>query len=317
MKLLRSLVIAVLFIASAFGQGAALMPPAKQQFFSATGVPLAGGWVYTYAAGTTNALATFVNSGGVSQNLNPIHLDSAGQADIWLGPQTYKIVVQNAAGVQQWVTDNVSGTNVLPTITTLSLQTLTASSSVTFPNGSNCTASGCSGMIFPSAAAFNGGLTTQGNSSISIGSGGNFWTRFYSGGDPSCAGQPDGWLGVRTDNHTLQFCASSALYSVGGSSGGAGPTLAGTNTWTGVNTHTAAVNFNGGITVCTSTDGSTLLGGCQSSFSTGTAGNLYIRVFTGGDASCSGRPDGWLGLRLDVPKLETCVGGVLKVIALS
>jgi hypothetical protein len=316
MKILLSFVITILTAVSLFAQTYAPMPPARQQFFDANGKPLAGGKLFSYSAGTSTPLSTYGDATG-SVNANPLILDSGGFGTVFLGPQAYKIVLQNSLGVQQWSVDSIVASNVLPTLTTVSAQTLTLSGNMTFANGAVCGVSGCSGMIFPSSASFNGGLTTLGNSSIQIGSGGNFYTRTFSGGDPSCAGIADGWIGMRTDNHTIQFCAGSTLYSIGGSSGGAGPTLAGTNTWTGVNTHTAAVNFNGGATTCTSTDGSSLLGGCQASFSTGTAGNLYIRTFTGGDASCGGRPDGWFGLRLDVPKLETCVGGVLKVIALT
>lgn len=95
---------------------AALTPTPKMQFFDSNGVPLAGGKVYTYAAGTSSALATYTDSTETSQNTNPVILDSAGQANIWLGAAFYKIVVQDAGGVQISTTDNVSSTN-LPFVT--------------------------------------------------------------------------------------------------------------------------------------------------------------------------------------------------------
>src|SRR6185369_5337119 len=79
------------------------------QFFDANGSPLAGGRVFTYDAGTTTLRNTYKNSGGVAQNTNPIILNSGGFADIWLGNQAYKFVVQNSLGVQQWTADNVVG----------------------------------------------------------------------------------------------------------------------------------------------------------------------------------------------------------------
>ena len=41
----------------------ALTPSAKQQFFTAAGVPLVGGKLYTYAAGPSTPLATYVDHG--------------------------------------------------------------------------------------------------------------------------------------------------------------------------------------------------------------------------------------------------------------
>jgi hypothetical protein len=71
----------------------ALSPVAHQQFFSTTGLPLAGGKICTYNAGTTTPAATYVDIGGVFQNTNPIILDSSGFATIYLANQSYKFVV--------------------------------------------------------------------------------------------------------------------------------------------------------------------------------------------------------------------------------
>ena len=103
----------ILLAASAFAQNAALMPVVRQQFFSAAGVPLAGGFVFTYAAGTTNQLATYTDSSGTSLNSNPVVLDSAGMASIWLGPNTYDIVVQDSTGAQLYAVNNVSDVGLL------------------------------------------------------------------------------------------------------------------------------------------------------------------------------------------------------------
>jgi cytoskeletal protein CcmA (bactofilin family) len=90
----------------------ALMPMPMIQFFSASGVPLAGGFIYTYAAGTSTPLATYQDSTGSSANTNPVVLDAGGFANIWLLAETYKIVAQDADAVEQWSQDNVSAVSI-------------------------------------------------------------------------------------------------------------------------------------------------------------------------------------------------------------
>jgi hypothetical protein len=45
------------------------------QFFNNNGVPLAGGKIYTYAAGTTTPQATYTTNSGVTPHSNPIILN--------------------------------------------------------------------------------------------------------------------------------------------------------------------------------------------------------------------------------------------------
>lgn len=89
-----------------------LAPSPKLQFFDANGNPLAGGKLYTYAAGTTTPLATYTDSTGVSTNTNPIILDSRGEANIWLSSNTYKFKLANSADVQVWVVDNIDSVSL-------------------------------------------------------------------------------------------------------------------------------------------------------------------------------------------------------------
>ena len=81
------------------------------QFFDNNGVPLAGGLIYTYAAGTTTPLATYTTSSGLTPNTNPIVLDAAGRPanEIWLSAVAYKLVLKTSAGVQLWSMDNITG----------------------------------------------------------------------------------------------------------------------------------------------------------------------------------------------------------------
>ena len=56
------------------------------QFLDNNGNPLAGGLLYTYAAGTTTPQATYTTAAGNVANANPIVLDSAGRVanQVWL-----------------------------------------------------------------------------------------------------------------------------------------------------------------------------------------------------------------------------------------
>lgn len=91
---------------------ATLTPSAKQQFFDANGNPLAGGKLYTYAAGTTTPLATYTDSSGGTPNTNPVILDSRGEASIWLGVASYKLKLTTAANVEIWTVDNIVSASV-------------------------------------------------------------------------------------------------------------------------------------------------------------------------------------------------------------
>jgi hypothetical protein len=85
-----------------------LTPVAKMQFIDAAGVPLAGGLLYTYAAGTTDLQATYTDSTGATPNTNPIVMDSRGEANVWLGSATYKFKLCDADNNELWTVDNIS-----------------------------------------------------------------------------------------------------------------------------------------------------------------------------------------------------------------
>lgn len=85
-----------------------LSPTAKMQFTDITGAPLVGGLLYTYAAGTTTPLATYTDSSGNSANSNPVVLDARGEANIWLGANTYKFTLKDADDNLIWTVDNIS-----------------------------------------------------------------------------------------------------------------------------------------------------------------------------------------------------------------
>ena len=81
-----------------------------QQFFDDNGVPLAGGLIYTYQAGSSTPLVTYTTSSGNIANANPIVLDASGRTpqQIWLlTGYSYKFILQNADGVLIQTLDNI------------------------------------------------------------------------------------------------------------------------------------------------------------------------------------------------------------------
>ncbi len=83
------------------------------QLFDNNGIPLSGGKIFTYAAGTTTPLASYTSNTGLVAHTNPIILDSAGRVpggEIWLDyANLYKFVVQTSTNVLIATYDNVGG----------------------------------------------------------------------------------------------------------------------------------------------------------------------------------------------------------------
>jgi hypothetical protein len=79
------------------------------------------------------------------------------------------------------------------------------------PNGSSYNL-GSTGVPWVNAHITN--LMTTGNSSITIGSTGNFYGRTFTGADAACGSVADGWTGLRADTHELQVCLGGTLYKI-------------------------------------------------------------------------------------------------------
>lgn len=71
-----------------------LSPSPWLQFFN-NGVPVAGGQLYTYAAGLVNPAATYSTSSG-TPNPNPIILDANGSAVVFLAPGSYSYALYDS-----------------------------------------------------------------------------------------------------------------------------------------------------------------------------------------------------------------------------
>jgi len=107
-------------------------------FFDNNGVPLNGGLIYTYLAGSSTPLATYTTSTGNVLNANPIVLNSSGQPanEVWLQTAySYKFIIQTSSNTTITTLDNI-----YPILQT-------ASASVTIPSGLISIWSGSTGSI--------------------------------------------------------------------------------------------------------------------------------------------------------------------------
>lgn len=105
-----------------------LSPDIIQRFVDSNGNALVGGKLFTYAAGTTTKQATYTDSTGVTQQSNPIIMNSRGEPEnnsgtslgIWLDPTlTYKFVLSPSTDTDPptnpiWTLDNVPGSGIAP-----------------------------------------------------------------------------------------------------------------------------------------------------------------------------------------------------------
>jgi len=136
---------------------------AAQQFFSNSGVPLSGGLLYTYAAGTTTPLATYTSASGATANSNPIVLNSAGRLDneVWLTSSlAYKFILKDSSDVTIATYDDIPGIG--------SVSGLTSGTSILYGNGSG----GFSNVVVGSNLSFVGGTlsaTAGGSGTVSVG----------------------------------------------------------------------------------------------------------------------------------------------------
>lgn len=85
---------------------------AGAQFLDNSGDPLTGGFLYTYAAGTTTLENTYTSIDGGTPNSNPIVLDAAGrpESEVWLtGGIAYKFVLRDSAAALLGTWDDIYG----------------------------------------------------------------------------------------------------------------------------------------------------------------------------------------------------------------
>jgi len=84
----------------------------SEQFFDNNGIPLSGGLLYAYQAGSSTPLATYTTISGTVANANPIVLNSSGRLDneVWLTyGYFYKFVLKDASDNLLGTYDNIYG----------------------------------------------------------------------------------------------------------------------------------------------------------------------------------------------------------------
>lgn len=86
---------------------ATLMVAPKIQFFDNNGVPLSGGKLYTYDAGTNDPRLTWTTSSQSVENTNPVILSSRGEANVFLSG-VYRFILTDSDDSQIWEVDNIA-----------------------------------------------------------------------------------------------------------------------------------------------------------------------------------------------------------------
>ena len=112
------------------------------QFLDNDGIPLNGGKIYTYQAGSTTPLATYTDSAGLVANANPIILGTSGRppSEIWLTEgYYYKFILKDSNDVTISTYDNLYGAiataPVAPTSFTTGMIMLWSGSIGSIPSG--------------------------------------------------------------------------------------------------------------------------------------------------------------------------------------
>jgi hypothetical protein len=217
MKRFSLIAIAVLLALPGFAQTAGTVLPTpipEPQFFDQNGVPLNGGFVYTYSSGTTTPQATYTDTTGLTQNANPVVLNSGGFPSngstivgIFLLPSVaYTFCVATSANVQLYCVDGIAG--LLPTSSGGAVTQVTATVPFTSSGGSapniSATLTGNGAAVQTSNATggtVNGQVCTyDGNGNT--GNSSTLLSAIALLASPAFTGNPTAPTQVNTDNST-------------------------------------------------------------------------------------------------------------------
>jgi len=84
-----------------------IMPSPVFTGFDTNGDPLSGGKLYVYTAGTSTPATVYSDVNLTVPLSNPVILDAAGRATVFLGSGSFKFVLKTSADVTVWTVDNV------------------------------------------------------------------------------------------------------------------------------------------------------------------------------------------------------------------
>lgn len=87
-----------------------LAPAPILQPLSDVGAIVPGGFLYFYVPGTTTPRSVYTDSTLLVPHPNPVVLNSAGRATIYLDALSYKVVFKSAAGATIWTVDPLPST---------------------------------------------------------------------------------------------------------------------------------------------------------------------------------------------------------------
>lgn len=96
-----------------------LSPVLKQKFFDNSGIPLNGGKLFSYLAGTTTKTSTYSDAAGSSLNTNPVILNFRGEADVFIEPNKgFKFTLAPSTDTDPptnpiWSIDNVRSSQLI------------------------------------------------------------------------------------------------------------------------------------------------------------------------------------------------------------
>lgn len=159
-----SAVLVGLWVAAPTSQTGQVMPPPKFTAYDANGDPCNGCKLFAYVAGTTTKQDTYTSSTLGTPNANPVVLDSAGRATVFLdSTDSYKFVLAPASDTDPpaapiWTVDNVvgpfSGVVSITAASTRGLQISRTSAEA----GLSIASSGGSGKTYGIASTTSGAL---------------------------------------------------------------------------------------------------------------------------------------------------------------
>ena len=219
-----------------------------RQFVDADGAPLAGGLIYTYITRSSTPKTTYTDSEAGTSLSNPIVLDSAGCANIWMDTDTtYRLIIKDADGNQIGSTiDDVSPIVLLAASTGGSNIDITGFAIITTANGNiNLTPNGtghvqiCGAYKLPSAD----GASTQ--ALLANGSGQTYWGSvggtLVQDPTPTLGGNLNlnsKYIVDENSNKEFGFTATASAVNylnVANAATGSGPTLAAAGSDTNIN----------------------------------------------------------------------------------
>jgi hypothetical protein len=210
------------------------------QFFNSAGNVLSGGKISQYLAGTTTTQATFTDSTGITQNANPIVLDSTGRysSQIWLTTGiSYKLVLTDSNNNTILTEDNLSAVN---DVSVSAATEWVSQSTPTFVSGTSFTVTGNQTTTFQVGmrvkATINAGFIYGKITSSTFGAVTTVVVSNDSGAlDNTLSAVSVGLLGET--NPSVPSIINYAL------------TLGGANTHSGNNTFSGTNTFSNGLTV--------------------------------------------------------------------